>query len=263
MGYTDNYIAELTAILALLVIVPIDVHLHVLSDSSSAVTALGQCEAERSCRSRINQSGRPILEAARRVLLARSGCGAVTRFSWVRAHTGRQTFRARMNHRADRAANRGRLLCSATLLPRPSARFDWMEEDVLFLSPEGQCLGRPRSYLARSHRKGLVEQWKRLKVQGELLREGGLQDAVLSQARTLRGLGSSSLLCFFLLGVTQWLPTHHRLYKGAEEHLRKCPFCFCGGNTVIFFGIVTTLPQYHCCKCGGNSQEKTTVLFQH
>ena len=233
LGYTDNYIAELTAVLALLVIVPIDVHLHVLSDSSSAVTALGQCEAVRSCRSRINQSGRPILEAARRVLLARSGRGAVTRFSWVRAHTGRQTFRARMNHRADRAANRGRLLCSATLLSRPSARFDWMEEDVLFLSPEGQCLGRPRSYLARSHRKGLVEQWKRLEVQGELLREGGLQDAVLSQARTLRGLGSSSLLCFFLLGVTQWLPTHHRLYKGAEEHLRKCPFCFCGGNETL------------------------------
>lgn len=40
LGYTDNYIAELTAVLALLVIVPIDVHLHVLSDSSSAVTTL-------------------------------------------------------------------------------------------------------------------------------------------------------------------------------------------------------------------------------
>ena len=232
LGYSDNYVAELAAVLALLVIVPVDIHLHVLTDSQSAVDALRQCRAQRSFRSRVNQPGRPVLETVRRIVAARSACGSRTRFAWVRAHTGCQDFASRLNHRADRAANRGRLLChpDGRHFPRSAARFDWMEEDVLFLTPEGQFLGRPRTYLAAAHRRGKVEEWRRLPVQGELLRDGGCPDAILGQARALRKFDSSSLLCFFLLGITQWLHTHHRLYKGLEECARGCPFCFQGAN---------------------------------
>ena len=132
-------------------------------------------------------------------MAARSAYGSRTRFAWVRAHTGCQDFASRLNHRADRAANRGRLLYHADgrHFPRSAARFDWMEEDVLFLTPEGQFLGRPRTYLAAAHRRGKVEEWRRLPVQGELLRDGGCPDAILGQARALRKFRQLLLLCSF------------------------------------------------------------------
>lgn len=54
--------------------------------------------------------------------------------------------------------------------------------------------------------------------------------------------------------MTQWLPTHHRLHKGAEERLRKCPFCFCGENE--------TLRHMLSCPAWGEERRHTTAAVR-
>jgi exonuclease III len=114
----SNYLSEVVAILAAILMVPAQTPVAIYSDCLSAIQAVNKGRLRDwttnkfrnkyalSQRSRITCAARPTLEAIRSTIEKRSG---LVRLEHVRSHTGKLDIHSRMNDVADKKANEVRI----------------------------------------------------------------------------------------------------------------------------------------------------------
>ena len=239
-----NYLAELTAILAIILSCPAQAFLDIWTDCLSAKQAIERDDSAE--RARIRAAARPVLTCIRRALRCRGQLGARTTFHHIYSHTDGDSFEERGNSLADARANSERIgALSCESLP-------FLTGEELFTAwiPDAQghmyhVIGDVRRELKRSVKRQIMTRWCAFPHQGVTAKTN--PDGVAVLCKLVRGQSSSSLLRFTVLALCQWLPTgrYHGRIRGDDKAISgrwSCPSCPSVGHETSRHALLCPVP---------------------
>lgn len=208
----NNYLAEMAGILAALIIAPSNSEVIIKSDSQAAIATLSRKKVTE--RERIRCPGRAFVTTIQKLIVARR---APTSFQYVRAHTEQDHEDAKINDIADKSAKEARMLVEEIDMPYFS-----MNEETVIADIEGRRVnGDIRKAMKQHLAKKQVSEWREKVIPGHR----NLQGEIISKyptevqrvAKQVRAMQNPTMLTFWLLAVTQWLPNNEMKTRHSKQ----------------------------------------------
>jgi exonuclease III/ribonuclease HI len=248
----SNYLAEVAAIVAAILLAPSDADVVVYSDCQSAIQAINRNRDRRwedlgapragsfhvPQRRRIVNACRPMLNLLRCIIASREG--SVT-LCWVHAHTSKMDVHSVMNRHADAAANKARR--DAPNHVHALAGYELLAMRVGSGDAQVEVTGSYRKqvdrHLARVARTTLARDCPH---QGRMAREQGRR--LVEQCEAVRYTRDPDLIRFNTEVVAEWLPAEGVRSSQSDAHARgpHCKLCGAPAESVA----------HAICECSGN-----------
>jgi hypothetical protein len=225
-----NYLAEMAAILAAILMAPTHANVTVHTDCRSALQAINRnrdrCWQEVGApygasyhlpqRRRVVMACRPVLNLIRRAIQDRKGTVTLV---WIRAHTDGRDIHSRMNDIADREANRARIEAKQTW-----HRIAGYERLVMRVA-NTETIGSYRKQVQRYFTRSTLADLAKLSHQGGLARYN--EGQLLEFCRVAQRANNSDLLRFTTELIAEWLPaeavrTSNRADRGRGPACKLC-----------------------------------------